>query len=97
MREKCLKSCPISTFIRNRKCIKCHVSCKFCNGINFNRCLKCKNADYILYKGTCLENCPKGMFKRDNNKCQKIPKMNFSSLSNPISFKLTFEFIEKKK
>ena len=84
LNKKCYAKCPDSYFKDNKNCTKCDASCKECDGRLETNCLECfKN------KNLCND-------KKCKKYCFVIHQVNFTNSSNPISFKLTFDFIEEK-
>ncbi|KAL4462642.1 hypothetical protein ABPG74_000472 [Tetrahymena malaccensis] len=47
-------------------CNKCDQRCLSCNGSGYQNCSKCKSP-YYLFKNYCLETCPNGYIKDDQN------------------------------
>ena len=54
---KCADICPISTYINDKDCEKCHPDCKDCNG-PFNdtnsNCTSCISPEKYLENGNCI-------------------------------------------
>lgn len=96
--EKCVASCPTGTTRVNDFCETCSDStCEVCAVNSPDICIKCSTG--ILLGSTCVDVCPKGYFKNeDNSKCVECdPKcIDCVSLAECKECNPEFELINSK-
>ena len=62
----CVLTCPKGTYKNKHLCLYCNENCNECS--SKNSCEVCKEGKYKV-KGQCLEDCPIGYSKTENNVC----------------------------
>ena len=95
---KCVDICPISTYINDKNCEKCHPDCKECNG-PFNdtnsNCISCLSPDKYLENGNCLNKTTKDINDILIDIYNKDNYINIASLYNSTNNTLIYNIIKE--
>ncbi|XP_057288919.1 proprotein convertase subtilisin/kexin type 5 isoform X1 [Pezoporus wallicus] len=68
---KCVQDCPSHFYAEDKHCFPCHADCKDCDGPDSDDCTECAISYFVLYSGTCFEECPEGTYYDEATKdCQ---------------------------
>lgn len=65
--DACSNSCPKHFYPDLRQCVSCHENCLECNGPKQDDCKVCADTSKVLYNGLCLDMCPEGTYKEEEN------------------------------
>lgn len=65
--DMCHRSCPKSFYPDMRQCVPCHKNCLECNGPKEDDCKVCADTSKALHNGLCLDECPEGTYKEEEN------------------------------
>lgn len=73
--DMCHRSCPKSFYPDMRQCVPCHKNCLECNGPKEDDCKVCADTSKALHNGLCLDECPEGTYKEEeNDECRDCPE-----------------------
>ncbi|XP_006996032.2 proprotein convertase subtilisin/kexin type 5 isoform X1 [Peromyscus maniculatus bairdii] len=80
--DACSNSCPKHFYPDLRQCVSCHENCLECNGPKQDDCKVCADTSKVLYNGLCLDMCPEGTYKEEeNDECKDCPEFCLSCSS----------------
>lgn len=65
--DMCHRSCPKSFYPDMGQCVPCHKNCLECNGPKEDDCKVCADTSKVLHNGLCLDECPEGTYKEEEN------------------------------
>ncbi|XP_074022904.1 proprotein convertase subtilisin/kexin type 5 isoform X1 [Numenius arquata] len=68
---QCVQDCPSHFYAEGKHCFPCHPNCKDCDGPDLDDCTECTINYFVLYGGTCFDECPEGTYYEETTKdCQ---------------------------